>query len=185
MKLTYQKIKDLYPCYDPIKYIPENWEGTVFDILDLEGPSIGDKFWVILREDFIPSSILHEFGYQCAEHVLHFFEREFPNDLMPREAIEAKRKWVRGEITNKELEASKNAAWEAHATAWDVNRDAARNAARYASRSAACAGAWSAKLTARYAAQYAARTIAGDAARTIAGDAEREWQIETLKKLLL
>ena len=35
----------------------------------------------------------------CAEHVLHYFEEECPDDPRPREAIEATRAWTRGELT--------------------------------------------------------------------------------------
>ena len=34
----------------------------------------------------------------CAEHVLPLFERAVPDDGRPREAIEATRSWVRGEL---------------------------------------------------------------------------------------
>ena len=34
----------------------------------------------------------------CAEHVLHFFEQEQPDDDRPRRAIELARAWARGEI---------------------------------------------------------------------------------------
>ncbi|MFI5622962.1 putative immunity protein [Nocardioides sp. NPDC051685] len=34
----------------------------------------------------------------CAEHVLHLFESECPDDPRPREAIEAARAWTRGEL---------------------------------------------------------------------------------------
>jgi hypothetical protein len=35
----------------------------------------------------------------CAEHVLHHFERARPDDDRPRRAIEATRAWARGELT--------------------------------------------------------------------------------------
>jgi hypothetical protein len=35
----------------------------------------------------------------CAQHVLHLFEEEQPNDNRPRNAIESIRAWVNGEIT--------------------------------------------------------------------------------------
>ena len=34
----------------------------------------------------------------CAEHVLHLFESERPQDPRPRQAIEHARAWVRGEV---------------------------------------------------------------------------------------
>ncbi len=35
----------------------------------------------------------------CAEHVLNLFESARPQDPRPRQAIEAARAWVRGEVT--------------------------------------------------------------------------------------
>src|SRR5690606_23662845 len=35
----------------------------------------------------------------CAQHVLHFFEQEQPDDDRPRRAIEQARAWARGEVT--------------------------------------------------------------------------------------
>ena len=71
------------------------------------------------------------------------------------EAIEAKRAWLRGEISDKELDASWAAAW---AAAWDASRDASWAAARAAARDAAWAAA-------RDAAWAAARAASWDAAR--------------------
>ena len=34
----------------------------------------------------------------CAEHVVHHFEEQRPDDLRPRQAIEAARAWARGEL---------------------------------------------------------------------------------------
>ena len=90
--------------------------------------------------------ILHEAACDIAEDVLPIFEKEFPGDKRPRLAIEAKRKWLKGEITDTELAAARDAAW-----------DAARAAARAAARDAAWDAAWAA-------AKAAAKAAARDAA---------------------
>lgn len=54
------------------------------------------------------------FACDCAEHVLHIYEKCYPDDKRPREAIEVVRKWIRGEV---------DAA--ARAAAWAAARDAA------------------------------------------------------------
>jgi hypothetical protein len=38
----------------------------------------------------------------CAEHVLPYFEENYPKDIRPRKAIEAGGAWVRGEIAMSE-----------------------------------------------------------------------------------
>jgi hypothetical protein len=42
--------------------------------------------------------LLAEWAAQCAEHVLQLFEQVQPNDTRPREAIDADRAWIRGEM---------------------------------------------------------------------------------------
>lgn len=42
---------------------------------------------------------LQVFACDCADHVLHLYEDKYPNDKRPREAIEARRKFAKGEIT--------------------------------------------------------------------------------------
>ncbi len=39
----------------------------------------------------------------CAEHVLPYFEEKYPKDDRPRNAVEAGRAWVRGEIAMSEV----------------------------------------------------------------------------------
>lgn len=69
----------------------------------------------------------------CAEHVLPYFEEKYPKDDRPRNAVEAGRAWVRGEIAMSEVRV---AAFAAHAAARDVDQAAARAAARAAGHAA-------------------------------------------------
>ena len=45
----------------------------------------------------------------CAEHVLPYFEENYPEDDRPRKAIEAGRAWARGEIACGQTRAAANA----------------------------------------------------------------------------
>jgi hypothetical protein len=100
--------------------------------------------------------VLHEAACHFAETALRVAKVTDPRSWS---AIEAKRKWLRGEITDKELAAARDAA---RAAAWDAARAVAWDAARDAARAAAWAAAWAA---ARAAAWAAARDVAWDAAR--------------------
>ena len=108
------------------------------------------------------TNTLHEFACRCAEDALALIKNPDPRTIA---AIEAKRKWVRGEITDQDLAAARNAAWDAWAAAGDAARaagDAARaagDAARDAARAAARNATWDA-----WAAWDAAWNAAGDAA---------------------
>jgi len=61
----------------------------------------------------------------CAEHVLPFFEEQYPEDDRPRKAIAAARAWARGEIKCGQARA---AAVAAHAAAREADEGAARAA---------------------------------------------------------
>jgi hypothetical protein len=75
----------------------------------------------------------------CAERVLPYFEKAFPDDDRPRKAVEAARAWARGEIRVSE---ARTAALAAHAAARDAaaaGQLAACAAARAAGHAAATA----------------------------------------------
>ena len=106
------------------------------------------------------------FAADCAEQVLHLFEREHSDDKRPRLAIEAARRFANGEIDRVDLAA----AW---AAAWAAASDAAWAAARaaWAAWDAAGAAAWDAASDAAWAAARAAWDAASDAAGDAASDA--------------
>lgn len=162
--ITVEQFKSFRPCwletaegrekFARIAAIRNEW--TALDVLNLPDVSAQDKLWSVLREEFIDAPILHEFACRCAEYALSFVESPDPRSIA---AIEAKRKWLRGEITDVELVA-------ARAAAWDAAHDAAMYVAMYAARDAAL-----------YAAMAAARDAASDAAR--------EHEVEILRELLM
>ena len=92
--------------------------------------TVEDRLWVLLRPEIIPEKRLHLLACDFAESVLPIFEAQYPYDKRPRAAIEAKRRWVAGEITDEELAAAWAAARDAgRAAAWDAASDAASDAA--------------------------------------------------------
>jgi hypothetical protein len=95
----------------------------------------------------------------CAVRVLPLFEGKYPRDDRPREAIEAARAWVRGEVSMSEVRA---AAFAAHAAARDADDDAARAAARAAGHAAATAHVVAHAVHAAAYADTAAATIAAE-----------------------
>lgn len=105
----------------------------------------------------------------CAEHVLSYFATNPPHDDRPRNAIEAARAWVRGELA---MVAARAAAFEAHAAARDADHPAAIAAARAAGHAAATAHV---ATHARHAATYAVKAAV---AAGVAGAVERAWQEE-------
>lgn len=132
MIINIELIKSLNPCEcgykNLIKHYPD-FSGSEIDFLNLENIPHEDKLWIILRENFIPENDLHELACVFAERVLPIFERELPKDLRPRKAIEAKRKWIKKEITSVELAAAGSAVGSAARDAvWSAVGPAARDA---------------------------------------------------------
>ncbi|GAA4375599.1 putative immunity protein [Hymenobacter koreensis] len=109
----------------------------------------------------------------CAEHTLHLFEDQYPEDPRPRLALVALRAWVRGEQT---MTQCRTAAFAAHAAARVATNPAAVAAARAAGQAAATAHTYAhAPHAAAYAAKAAAQAVApvqGAATR----ENERAWQ---------
>jgi len=142
------------------------------------------------------------FAADCAERVLPIWEKKYPGDLRPRQAIEAARLFADEKITPKKLAAARAAARDAAraaagdaagdaawAAAWAAARaaawDAAWDAARAAARAAAGDAAWdAARAAARAAAWDAAGAAAWAAAGAAAWDAECEWQTKRLLESL-
>lgn len=108
---------------------------------------------------------------ECAEHVLPYFEEQYPKDDRPRNAIEAGRAWVRGEIAMSEARA---AAFAAHAAACDVDQAAARAAARAAGHAAATVHVAS---HATHAVNYAVTAATDAAAPTDSAATAHAWSI--------
>lgn len=174
--VTVEQFKSFRPCwletakgrkrFARISAIRNEW--TALDVLNLPYVSAQDKLWSVLREEFIKAPILHEFACRCAEYSLSFVASPDPQSIA---AIEAKRKWLRGEITDAELHAACDVAWDAVWTA----ADAAARAAAWAAWDAACDAAdaaWTAALDTTCAASRAVR------------DAAREHELEILRELL-
>ena len=188
--VTVEQFKKFGPCwlgtangrekFARIASIRDEW--TALDVLNLPDVSAQDKLWSVLREEFIDAPILHEFACRCAEYALSFVENPDPRSIA---AIEAKRKWLRGEITDAELDAARG---EARDAAHDVTMYAARIAARVAAQDAA----WViARVIAQDAAWAAARNVVWSAANDAALDtacaasrAAREHEVEILRELL-
>lgn len=106
----------------------------------------------------------------CAEHVLHLFQGERPDDPRPRAAVEAARAWACGELP---MMAARARGGHAMGAARPL-RGAARFAA-YAAGQAACVG-HVAEHDLR-AAAYAIRAVqAAGRHGAYAGPREREWQ---------
>jgi hypothetical protein len=104
------------------------------------------------------------FAADCAERSVQSYERSYPNDQRPRDAVNTARRFANGNATAQELDAAGDAAWAAaRAAAWAAAGAAAGDAAWDAAWAAAGDAAWAAAGDAAWAA-------AGAAAWAAAGD---------------
>jgi hypothetical protein len=188
--LTMQTLRSYNPCYDPSKYLPEDWTGTVLDIVKNDEIPWDDRLWVVMRNDLVSDRLMRMFAVWCARQVQHLI-----TDERILKALEVAERFANGLVTNEELATAGAAAWVAAG-------DAARTAAGAAAWAAAWAAAGDAARAAWAAARDAARAAAGDAARaawaardaagtaawaagTAAGDAAEDAQKDQLILMML
>jgi hypothetical protein len=120
--------------------------------------------------------LLAVWAADCAQHVLHHFERARPGDDRPRRAIDLARAWARGEVAWPE---ARTAAGHANAAARDLT-GAARHAAYAAAQAAAVGHVAAHELGAAAYAIKAARSASSDGERDDAGRRECQWQRDQL-----
>jgi hypothetical protein len=120
--------------------------------------------------------LLADWALLCAEHVLQLFEDHAPDDSRPRDAIDAGRAWIRGEMR---MGDARRVAFQANAAARGM-ADPAKFAALSAGQAAAVPHVAAHDLgAAAYAIRAAGAAVtADDAAQARAK--EREWQRDHL-----
>jgi len=175
---TIDDIRQLGPCYDPARYLPEDWSGTALDILAVEDCPSEDRLWVVLHDEWIPSRTMRLFAVRCARQALALIDSPDPRSVA---ACDVAERYANGQADDKELAAAWDAAWDA---VWDAARDAAWVAASAAAGAAASAAAWAAAWAAASAAAWAAAwDVAWDVADA-ARDVARAAQIDILREML-
>jgi len=139
-------------------------------------PKVRDPRFITLRRGGTLSDddhrLLAVWAADCAEHVLHHFERARPADGRPRRAIELARAWARGEIAWAE---ARTAAGHANAAARDLT-GAPRHAAYAAAQAAAVGHVAAHELGAAAYAIRAVQAAAPEAGRVQARRVEYAWQ---------
>lgn len=146
-KKTIQDIRNLNPCYDPSKYLSEDWHGTALDILRLEECPIEDRIWVVCHQGWIDDRTLRLFAVWCGRTVIEQYW-DNPN-WHSIKVCNIAEQYALGKATIKELALAWSiggstaaitsgniawfAAWTAASTAeLDINGGGAWNAARCA-----------------------------------------------------
>lgn len=137
-QITIDDIRSFKPCYDPTRYLPDDWRGTVIDILRVTDCPVEDRLWVVCREELIDARTLRLFAVWCARQALKLDEHP---DSRSVNACDVAERYANELATDQELAAAMDAAMDA---ARDAARDAAKSAAKSAAWDAARAAAWDA-----------------------------------------
>jgi len=143
----------------------------------LEVCGLNDAIWALRIVIEPAEKEIRLFACDCAERVLPIYEKQYPDDQRPRQAIETARRFAIGKATPEELHAA-GATAGATAAGATAGATAAALAASAAALAASAAGAAACAALAANAAGAAA------CAALAAGAAEREWQKERFIKLL-
>jgi len=96
---TLAKIKEHKPCgsgwHTLITYMGTEYPWEPFSLLEiLESNGVRDCLWALRCTIEDSHKISLSLAIKFAEHVLHIFEAEYPDDKRPREALEAAREWL-------------------------------------------------------------------------------------------
>ena len=177
IKITLRQLKTLQACEPGIiwfkKQKDKSLKGIVKNLLD------DNHFDYVkwLLKNLLTKEQNQLWAINSAESVLGLFETKYPNDLRPRQAIQAAKDFLAGKITAYDAyaaaHAAADAAYAAHAAAY-----AAAHAAAYAADAADAADAAAhAAHAAANAAAYAAANAAAYAANA-AADARKQKQTE-------
>ncbi len=173
MRITIDQILEWKPC-DPYRdrdYLYALMCGESFTSLEIahfEKVPIKDRIWTLLHEEVIPGEKLYLLGCDFAEHVLHYSD-----DKRSINAIEARRKWVRGEITDRQLKIAAYGAYGAYSAAYAADSAYAAYAVAFDSDSAFDPAADAA---------FDAASYAADAADGV--EEESSWQLDQIIKRL-
>ena len=166
-----QGLRALFLCPESSSGWTQEREGHLVILPKIRDP----RFITVRRGGTLEDDDHHRLAVwaaDCAEHVLHHFERARPTDDRPRRAIDLGRAWARGEITWAE---ARTAAGHANAAARDLT-GAARHAAYAAGQAAAVGHVAAHELGAAAYAVRAARAAAPGSESEAAGRVECQWQ---------
>lgn len=191
--VTPEKFKRFNPCwletregrarFERIAAVRDEW--NALDVLDLEDVSACNKLWSVLREEFLPSMLLHEFACRCAEYALSLVENP---DARIVEAIRVKRRWMTGDATDDELMAARDAALvtveAAESATASVAASVVVRSAKWSARAAASDAAWSAAWSAAWRAEWPAEWEAERAAAEANETAAYEHEVDILYNLI-
>lgn len=104
---TIDDIRSWNPCYDPNKYLSEDWKGTTEDILNNESIPFPDRLWVVLRLELVSARTSRLFAIWCYRDTLNWVKNPDPRSI---EAANVAELFANGEVTEEQLAKARLAA---------------------------------------------------------------------------
>lgn len=108
--MTIEDIRGLNPCYDPSRYLPEDWQGTALDILRVHECPAQDCLWVVLNRGWIDKRTARLFAVWCARAAL---KQIVDPDPRSRAACDVAERFANKQADEVELAIAWAAAWNA------------------------------------------------------------------------
>ena len=109
-KFNLNDLRKMNPCYDPNRFLSEDFNGTILDILDHKEIPFKDKLWVICRNDFVSDKLMRLFAVYSYRQTLEFIKNPDPRSI---EAANIAEKFANGEVEDSARSAAWSAAWSA------------------------------------------------------------------------
>jgi hypothetical protein len=183
MKITMKLIKSLKPCEGPLKSAEKHYAKrksvTPAQFLGLKNIPHKDKLWVSLR--LMKKEHIRFAAAEIARLVLPIFEAKYPNDLRPRQAIEAAES---NTLSKDEISDATSAAYAAaFAAEATTNAEAAAYAAYFASYAATSAAYAASDAASDAEAAAEATTSAAEAAAYTAASMNKDNRVKIEKKI--
>ncbi len=178
-----EPIKDLKPCENGYHLCRRqdliHWLGATIYEAEYRGKRVDEDNKIVVGQVRLTRKIENWdnktkslFAADCAAWALPFFEKAYPNDKRPRQAIQAARDYANGKITEEELKIASSAASAASGAAYAAyEASSAARAASSAARAASSAAYDEASSAAR--AAYSEASSAARAAYDEASSAAR------------
>ena len=123
MKLKTKTIADIrkyLPCYDPSRWIDEDWKGTALDILRMDHVPATDRVWCVCN--WLDKKVERLFVVWCARRALKPIPNPDPRSVSACDVAERFANW---KATVKELMVAGKSAWAAAAEAECAAEEAA------------------------------------------------------------
>ena len=149
---------------------------NAFDVLELTDMKAKDKLHTLLRPDFLPTLMIHEFGCQCAELAIGLV---YVPDERSLNAIRMKRLWMEGLATDFELATARIKSYEPYrAAVFDsTSREKHGSSWPRAAHSAFCAASTEYEVAGMETAEEVANAVACD-------EKNKMWDWTTFEKEL-